>query len=417
MKIGLQTWGTDGDFFPFLALANGLKNAGNEVTLAYTSIDGKDYSNHPNAARIKLIRANGNASVEKAANPYALSTKPGSFQEYTKLLETYFDPFTESMYEASKELCKKNDLVIGHTVCHTLLTAGQKYNTPRVSLVLTPIVVRSKYTSPIGVNLGSTLHSLLWNIGGKFSTKTWFKRAKAIRKQEGLPPIQSLQKELFTSDFLTLVASSPEISRPQSDWTETTKMCGFLNLESNSKTESISEELKLFIDSGEPPVYMTFGSCMQYDEHASTSLLFEAAQKLNRRVIIQSNYPIPEIESHSTIFQVSRTPHLLVFPKCAAIVHHGGAGTTQAALLAGKPSVVVPHGFDQLYWAKQLESIGAAGKPILRQKLSSDKLVNELVKLLSNTFAAENASRIGKKMQKENGVAKAVEIISKLKLK
>ena len=133
MKIGMQTWGTDGDFFPFLALAIGLKNANHEVTIAYTSIDGTDYSEHTGAEGIKLIKANAEGRISGDTNPYAIDAKAGSFGEYTQLLEQYFDPHSEVMYEASKKLCQESDLVIGHAVCHTLLTASEKC--PRISLV------------------------------------------------------------------------------------------------------------------------------------------------------------------------------------------------------------------------------------------------------------------------------------------
>ena len=172
MRIGLQTWGTDGDFFPFLALAVGLKDAGHEVSLAYTSIDGKDYSDHPLAKGIELMKADGGIPIKKNVNPYAIAAKPGSFKEYSKLLETYFDPFVDAMFEASETLCSQSDLVIGHAVCHTLLTASEKHGCPRVSLVLTPLVVRSKFVSPVGMDLGPVLNSFLWSVGGYVATQT-----------------------------------------------------------------------------------------------------------------------------------------------------------------------------------------------------------------------------------------------------
>ena len=90
MKIGLQTWGTDGDFYPFLALAIGLKNAGHEVTIAYTSIDGTDYSSRADTEGIQLLRANAEGEISGDVNPYAIEAKAGSFREYTQLLEQYY---------------------------------------------------------------------------------------------------------------------------------------------------------------------------------------------------------------------------------------------------------------------------------------------------------------------------------------
>jgi len=411
MRIGLQTWGTDGDFFPFLALAIGLKDAGHEVTLAYTSIDGKDYSQLKTIEGIRLIQANGDGQIPLNTNPYAIAAKPGSFREYSKLLELYFDPLSDEMYSASKQLCQENELVIGHAVCHTLLTASQKFNCPRISLVLTPLVVRSQYVSPIGIQLGSFINSLLWDIGGRVATKSWFKAAKQIREKEGLLPIKSLQKELFTSDILTIVAASEAlVSRPE-DWADNIQMTGFLNLDTTNSDWEMPDNLKGFLDAGEPPVYMTFGSCMQFNIEASTQLLIDAARLSGKRAIIQSDWSNLTKPNDSNICCIESAPHSEIFPHCSLIVHHGGAGTTQAALLAGKPSVVVAHGFDQPYWAMQLNNIGVAGDVLNRKELTPNRLSQEINTIIHSSIAASKAAEIRKMMEQERGVQKAINLI------
>lgn len=415
MRVGLQTWGTDGDFLPFLALAIGLKNAGHDVTLAYTSVDGKDYSHRKDVEGINLIRANGDAELSKT-NPYAIDAKPGSFKEYSILLEKYFEPLTETMYEASSELAQKCNLVIGHSICHTLATASQKFNVPRVSVALTPLIVRSDNASPIGVNLGTIMNSFLWNVGGVVSTQQWFKAGKAIRKREGLPPIKSLQKEVFTSDLLTIVAASENLVPRQSDWKEHIQVSGFLNLPSD-QYELLPQDLQDFLSDGEPPVYMTFGSCMQYELEASTKLLVEAAELSGKRAIIQSDWLKLNLKTSSKIYRAERLPHNLIFPKCNSVVHHGGAGTTQAALLAGKPSVVVSHGFDQTYWSEHLYNRGAATEPILKTKATAQGIAARIKHLDKTEHIHQKASDIGQRMRTENGVEKAVQLINNLQLK
>ncbi|MCF8463424.1 MAG: glycosyltransferase [Flavobacteriales bacterium] len=410
MRIGLQTWGTDGDFYPFLALAIGLKQAGHEVSLAYTSINGKDYSTLKATEGIRLIKANGNGKFPSNANPYAITAKPGSFREYSKLLKLFFDPFTDEMYAASKQLCMENELVIGHAVCHTLLTACQKFNCPRISLVLTPLVIRSKYVSPIGIQLGAFINSFLWNIGGMVATKSWFQQAKSIRISEGLPPVKSLQKELFTSELLTIVAASESfLSRPK-DWAENIRMTGFLNLPSTHSHWKIPTELREFLDAGEPPVYMTFGSCMQFDVEASTQLLVDAARCSGKRAIIQSDWSKLIKPNDSNIYCIESAPHSEIFPLCSLILHHGGAGTTQAALLAGKPCIVVAHGFDQVYWGDQLKKSGVSGKTLIRRHLKSETIVQEIFRLIKSD-AGKKSALIGTKMRMENGVVNAVKAI------
>jgi len=414
MKIGLQTWGTDGDFFPFLALAIGLKNVGHQVMIAYTSIDVTDYSEHAGAEEIKLIKANAEGRIPGDTNPYAIDAKAGSFVEYTQLLEQYFDPHSEVMYEASKKLCQESDLVIGHAVCHTLLTASEQFKCPRISLVLTPLVVRSNTVSPVGIQLGSVINFFLWTVGGKVATSTWFKAAAEIRKREGLPPVKSLQKELFTSELLTLVAVSEALTPRPKDWADTVQMTSFLNLPTNNSVGEIPEDLQAFIEVGAAPIYMTFGSCMQFDVARSTKLLIEAAQRSGKRAIIQSDWEKIKKPTDPNIFCVTHMPHAAVFPLCSLIVHHGGAGTTQAALLAGKPSVVVAHGFDQPYWGKQLETLGVAGKLLQRETTTSANLATQIDAVLHSN-AAETANLVGQKMAKENGVDKAVACISSLR--
>mgnify|MGYP000539566283 CR=1 FL=1 len=417
MKIGLQTWGTDGDFFPFLALAQGLKDAGHQVTIAYTSIDRRDYSDWEKATGIQLIKADGGMPAPQNSNPYDIDAKPGSFKEYSTLLRMCFNPYSEAMYTASKKLCQENDLVIGHPVCHTLLTASQKYNVPRISLVLTPIIVKSNYFSPIGIEFGRWGNSFLWSIGGKFSTSIWFKEAKKIRKREGLPSVKSLQKELFTSDLLTIVASSEALcSRPQ-DWPKSVQITGFLNLSSKNESWQMPEDLKHFLNNGEPPVYMTFGSCIQFDLDNSTALMVEAARLSGKRTIIQSDWNEQTKPNEPNIFCIDRVPHSEIFPHCSLIVHHGGAGTTQAALLAGKPSVVVAHGFDQVYWGNQLQSSGVSGTTLTKLGVKPEQLAGEINKVLNSKLNNAKASLLSQKMKNESGVQKAVSIIESLEIK
>ncbi|MFT6761273.1 MAG: sterol 3beta-glucosyltransferase, partial [Psychroserpens sp.] len=317
MKIGLQTWGTDGDFMPFLALAIGLKKAGHKVTLAYSSVDGKDYSTRPDISGIELVSASQGVQLSKDLNPYGLNTKPGSFAEYSKLLEIYFEPFTEAMYSTSEKLCEENDLVIGHAACVTLQMASAKHNCSRISLILTPLVVQSKYVSPIGNDLGPLVNSMLWKIGDIISTRAWFKTAKKIRKREGISQPSSLQKQVFTSDVMTIVAASEVLIPRPADWKANVQVSGFLNLPLDNSNWQIPDDLETFLTNGEPPVYMTFGSCMQYDLENSTRMLVEAARLSGKRAIIQSNWENLSIESDSNIYRIEQAPHNLMFPRCA----------------------------------------------------------------------------------------------------
>lgn len=402
MKIGLQTWGTDGDVLPFIALGKGLVNAGHEVTLAYTSIDGKSYSEEG----IRMIEANESIDFNPPPNPYAMGEKSGSFGEYVALIENYFDPFTESMFRASEILCRENDLVIGHSICHTLLTASELHKCSRVALALAPMVVRSNTISPTGESFGTFVNGTMWSIGDQISTRMWFKEGKKIREKVGLPKIRSLQNELFTSKILTIVGCSPSLVDRPEDWVDNVVMTGFLSTQ--LPDVEVPRKLQEFLDQGEPPIYMTFGSCMEFQPKQYTEILVEAALLSGRRAIIQTSVNHPAFEESEHLYRVDQTPHSSVFPQCSLVVHHGGAGTTQSALHAGKPSVVVAHGFDQPYWAKRLCRLGVGGEPLSIDNVSEADLSKAIMEVMNDPDANMNAFDVSQALVKENGVASAV---------
>jgi UDP:flavonoid glycosyltransferase YjiC (YdhE family) len=99
-----------------------------------------------------------------------------------------------------------------------------------------------------------------------------------------------------------------------------------------------------------------------------------------------------------------------VFPRCAAVVHHGGAGTTHTALRTGCPSVV-EHAFDQQFWGSELQRLGAAGEVLHRNTLTVDGLASAIQKTIHSDSIQRSAQALGQTMQYENGVQRAIELI------
>ncbi len=405
MRIGLQTWGTDGDILPFIELAKGLKDLGHSVTLAYTSIDGKTYQ----VEGIKMIAANEAFGLNPPSNPYSMGAKAGSFKEYTLLIKHYFDPFTQSMFLASEELCQYTDLVVGHSICFTLQTAAELHGCPRIPLVLAPMVVQTESVSPTGASFGSLVNRIMWAIGDKVSTRVWFAEGRKLRRSLGLGRIKSLQKEVFTSNLHTIVACSPSVIERPMDWPENVSVVGFLRNET-TKVE-LPEQVEKFLNIGSPPVYMTFGSCMHHHAKAFTDLLVGAAEIGNFRVIIQTPYQHWAFTENPNLLRVDSMHHLSIFPRCSLVVHHGGAGTTQTVLASGKPSVVIAHGFDQLFWSQQLQRSGVGAKPLQINATSKTEVADVIKQVLSNKEMLAKALFIANEMEKENAVQHCIQII------
>jgi sterol 3beta-glucosyltransferase len=116
--------------------------------------------------------------------------------------------------------------------------------------------------------------------------------------------------------------------------------------------------------------------------------------------------------SSATVHYVDSAPHAEVFSHCKAIIHHGGAGTSQAALLAGKPSILVTRTSEQEFWGRELARIGVAPKPLSRKTLTADQLAGKIALIATSKIFNEAAVRVGVEMAKEDGVATAVRLIN-----
>lgn len=394
-------------------MAEGLQAAGHQVTVAYTSVDNKDYATISERCGFQSFKVfdRFDEGLDQAMTEIIATNDP--LKQIILVMEKYFDPAVDDMYEASTQLCRDNDIVIGHMMNHTLLTAAEKYNRPRVVVALAPLAIRTKHIPLFGPNLGTLFNQMTWRLGDYVDRKKLFSRANEIRNREGLVPIKSLQQELYISKDLTLIASSPSISIRQPDWGDNIQIAGELNLKSPDTKPSLPVNLETFLNAGSAPVYITFGSLSPYRAEETIELIFEAIKESACRAIIQADWDnIQSAIETDTIYKCSRLPHVDVFPRCALVVHHGGAGTTHTALRAGCPSIVIEHAFDQTFWGNELERIGVAGKVLHRNSITSKQLSTAVKNTLSSTVMKNNAMVISEKMRSEDGIKTSVKLIT-----
>jgi vancomycin aglycone glucosyltransferase len=119
----------------------------------------------------------------------------------------------------------------------------------------------------------------------------------------------------------------------------------------------LAPQLETFLDAGEAPVYFAFGSMRAPDGLSRT--MIEAARALDRRAIVSKGWAgLSLTDEQPDCLAVGEVNHHALFPRVAAVVHHGGAGTVTAAALAGTPQVVIPQGYDQHYWARRIQELG-----------------------------------------------------------
>ena len=414
MKIGIQTWGSNGDIRPMIALADGLQKAGHTVTLVVTSLDNRNYSEE--CAEFNINYQQIPEQINFDLESFAQQTfRMNTAQWLVSLLDTAFFPYEDCIYQASRQLADNNDLVIGHHFLYPLKIAAFKHNKPFHSVMFCHGVIQSVSQPPFRFpNLGKQLNPLQWRLMDIIFDFILKKKLTRLWNDEGMPKIKHVLSELLSSDILNLVAVDPVFCPTIHEWQPHHHACGFLNLPTNNQNWHINAELQYFLDSGPAPVYMTFGSLQQAVPEWSMKLFIKATHLAGCRAIIQtSSANHPENTQQENIFFIGRHPHQSLFKHCAAIVHHGGAGTTHSASLCGRPSIVIPFMDEQLFWAVTLEKLGLAFKPLQAKDATETRLASRISTILSNDNYLDNANKIGAIISERQGVSNAVDIIEK----
>ncbi|MDH4081869.1 MAG: glycosyltransferase [Nitrospira sp.] len=413
MKIGMQTWGSDGDILPFFALANGLRTAGHDVTICYTSVDKTDYSALAKKLDIKSINVFPTPQNDIHAIGKEVTKTPNLLKQWLLVSRKFFEPALEEMYEASQHLCRNNDIVVSHFIQNTLYTAAEKYHIPRVSVCYLPPSIPSRCYPPLGApDLGSLMNSLQHVLADTIGARLVFPSLNKLQSREGLSSVKRYSKQITVSKDLTLVAVSPSLFPRKPDWDNSIQVCGFLNIPINEAVWNVPPQLLEFIRADTPPIYMTFGSMDHYQPESNLRLLIDSIKLSKQRAIIQTtvNRASQSIDDPN-VFIVNRVPYHAIFSLCSVVVHHGGVGTIQSSLLAGIPSVVVEHAFDQTFWAQQLRNVGVTENVLHRRSVTPRKLADAIHAIMSCPKYTANAQKLSAMMKKENGVKKAVQLI------
>jgi UDP:flavonoid glycosyltransferase YjiC (YdhE family) len=421
MKIGLQTWGSHGDVRPFIALAEGLRRAGHDVILVITCVDSDAYARHvsPSGVEIRVVASPvlGPEDVGKIGATVFDTRDP--MRQMAKILRLAFAPVEDRMFAAAQRLCEECELVIGHFFMHPLRAAAERAGVPYASVMLSHGGIPSAHDHPMRARGAAKLgNRLLWWVTRLAINRALRADTNRLRARAGLPPVRDMIDEVWLSSRLTLVAVSPAIAVQQPDWPDGVRLSGFLDMPNVAIEGKVAPALDAFLAAGEAPVYMTLGSWMPADidwQRQTLQLLTDAAQQAGCRAIIQSaDAAACGFTSSERFHYLPAAPHHAVFPRCCAVLHHGGAGTTQSATLAGKPSVVVPHISEQDHWGRELQRLGIAGRPVHRRKATVAALARLIRQVRDTPAMTQAAVAAGTAMRGEDGVATAVDLVERV---
>ncbi|TQL49488.1 glycosyltransferase [Ornithinicoccus hortensis] len=235
--------------------------------------------------------------------------------------------------------------------------------------------------------------------------------ADPVRARLGLPA-GSFRDYLRTA-YATpaMLACSPAIVPPDPAWGPQLKPTGAWFLPPDDSWVPPAE-LVDFLEAGEPPIYLGFGSMMSRDPRATTEIMLEALARTGRRGLIHSGWTgLATGDLPDTVALVGDVPHEWLFPRMSAVVHHGGAGTTAAAVRAGVPQLVVPHVVDQPYWGRRVAQLGIGPEPIKRHELDARRLAAGIERMITDPSVRTLAADLGAIVRREDGVATAVAMV------
>ncbi|MCX5971726.1 MAG: glycosyltransferase [Coprothermobacterota bacterium] len=411
--ITILAAGTRGDTQPYLALGVALKKAGHTVRIAtfenyepFVKSYGLEF--FPIKGDVSRVASSDNMrGTMKADNPLKI------LLSFNKLKSLVFN-LQKDFFNA----CMGSDAIVYHPGAPIGFFAAQDLKIPSILATPFPMTPTRDYPALIfynAVRLGRTFNFLTHKI---FEKVMWSTSSPAIKqfwkKERGHAP------EDFACPFSkqnaknlpTIISCSNYVFPRPNDWSQYVNSTGYWFLDDEVDWRPSSDLLN-FIQRGTPPVYVGFGSVVDSTSADQTAkLVMNALRRAGQRGILATGWSgmskmdnIPE-----EIFILDSAPHSWLFPQMAAVVHHGGAGTTAAGLRAGVPSIIIPHSNDQFAWGRRVHELGVGSKPIPRKKLTAEKLSDAIKFVLTNEVKAA-ANDLGGKIQSENGAETAAKII------
>ena len=416
MRIVILPIGTIGDVRPYTALGIGLKQAGHNVRIATH----ENFRDFVSGYGLDFYPVSYPQELMTGGEMLKLVDSGSNFVSWMRQLLCLLGAAMKSYLDDCLSACNGAEAIIYSPFGWSGYHIAQYLGVPGYLASLQPMSRTRCFPavwSPAWLRLGgygnlmthSAVEGIFWQVFRRWANR-WRKetlKLPAIPFSGPFGKPEWKEQQAFLYGFSSCVIPKPD------DWHDNLHVTGYWFLPPDNSWQP-SPELTAFLDAGEPPVCVGFGSVPIRNREEITDMVIEALKKCGRRGILQigrtgnGNSPISD-----NIYQAGWVPHDWLFPKLAAAVHHGGASTVANSLRAGVPSVIVPFAWDQPFWGRRIEKLGVGPSPIPRRKLTVDNLAQAITIATSNKQIAVNAAALGSRIRAEDGVARAVDIVSR----
>lgn len=387
MRISILAFGSRGDTQPCVALGHGLAGRGHDVTV----VAAQRYESLVTTGHAPLS-VDPVAIMESEEGQAWLRSGPLGF---VRGFRTVVEPLAERLVAEVDAACAKADLVLAPALGAFGRHLHDRYGTPYLIMHFQPSEPTGDFPNPLipARTLGRRANRASYALIERLS---WVVLARMVNRLRGtalgLAPMRGIPFAADRRDRVPVLCGvSPLVVPRPRDWPEHVSMTGYWRVEGRSLPAGLED----FLAAGPKPVFVGFGSMVPKNPAKTAAQVLAAAG--GRRLVVQG---LP-IEPSDDVFVAGDVPHDLLFPRMAAVVHHGGAGTTGTALTAGVPNVICPFFSDQPFWAHRVSALGA-GPPVgadLRTRL------------LAVPQYVEKSAQLGRLLRVEDGVKRACDRI------
>ncbi len=418
MKIAILTVGTFGDAKPNVALSIGLKNSGHDVrivsstdSMQYITEHGIDY--YSTGFSMKELSSGHDAKKIMEAGE---KTK-NRFMN----MKSYLNNFIESLFMKGLEGCAGYDLIIsaGFGV-HVGYHVGEALGIPVIPVIYQPQSMTEAYPLcffkplPLGKTLSGMYNKLTYESSDVFLKLALKKTLNKCRVKAGLEAGKNMKmhKTLRNNHAPIIYGFSSLILPRPKDYPDNLYFTGYFHLEEDMKYEP-PEDFLNFLNNGDKPIHIGFGSITMSNYEDLKTIILESLKLSNRRGVILTGWSGMKFEEkYDHIYVKDSLPHDWLFPKMAATVHHGGAGTVFTSIRAGIPTIAVPYTMDTPFWSRVAYEANVAIKPIKPKELTAKLLADAITKATTDEAIIKRSQVLGENVMRENGVLNAVKIIN-----
>jgi UDP:flavonoid glycosyltransferase YjiC (YdhE family) len=318
--------------------------------------------------------------------------------------------------------CKGVDLIIaGLGGSFIGVALAEKLDIPFMQSYYVPFTPTKSYPNALFPKVPVFLNGSMNRVSYRMAQQMmWqgFRSADTIARRQVLdlphaPFFGPFSSERFTQHPV-LYCYSPAVIPPPPDWDERMRVTGYWFLDPDEEWTPPADLVE-FLQAGAPPIFIGFGSMSPRDPAALTRVILQALARTQQRAIVLSGWGgLHAADLPSSVYLLDAIPFAWLFPRVAAVVHHGGAGTTAAGLRAGVPSIIVPFFADQPFWGQRVADLGVGPQPIPRKHFTADRLAQAIEIAVSDRAMRQRAADLGATIRSEDGIARAVEVIQQI---